>query len=84
MLESLFKKVAGLKAHNVIKKRPQLRCFSVNIANFLRLPVSKNICERLLFDCFNGSMLHGPKGSRSKWYDGVRLQGLRILNLNKL
>ena len=75
MLGSLFKKVAGLKARNFIKKRLQLRCFLVNIAKFLRLAISKNICEPLLFDSFNGSMLHGPKGSRSKLYDGVRLQG---------
>ena len=75
MLESLFKKVEGLKARKFIKKRPQHRCLLVNIAKFLRLPISKNICERLLFDCFNGSMLHGPKGSRSKLDDGVRLQG---------
>ena len=34
------------------------------------------ICERLLFDFFNGSLLHGPKGSRGRLYDGVRLQGL--------
>ena len=68
VLESLFKKVAGLKARNFIKKRHQHRCFPVNIAKFLRVPISKNICERLLFDCFNGSILHGPKSSRSKLY----------------
>ena len=26
------------------------------------LPISKNICKRLLFNFFNGSPLHGPKG----------------------
>ena len=31
------------------KKRLQRRCFSVNIAKFLRIPIFKNICERLLF-----------------------------------
>ena len=36
VLESLFEKVAGLKACNFIKKRPQHRCFPVNIAKFLR------------------------------------------------
>ena len=77
MLESLFKNVAGLQACNFIKPRPQQRCFPVNIAKFLILLISKNICERLLFDFFNGSLLHGPKGSRSRLYDGVRLQGLR-------
>ena len=76
MLESLFKKVAGLKACNFIKKRPEHRCFPVNIAKFLILLNSKNNCERLLFDFFNGSLLHRPKGSRSRLCDGARLQGL--------
>ena len=75
MLESLFKKVAGLKACNFIKKRPEHRCFPVNIAKFLILLNSKNNCERLLFDFFNGSLLHRPKGSRCRLYDCVRLQG---------
>ena len=35
MLESLFNKVAGLKACNFIKKRFQHRCFPVNILKFL-------------------------------------------------
>ena len=73
LLESLFKKVAGLKACNVIKKRPKHGCFPVNIAKFLILLNSKNNCERLLFD--NVSLLHRPKGSRFRLYDGVRLQG---------
>ena len=76
VLESLFKNVAGLKAYNFIKKGPQHGCFPVNIAKFLILLISKNICQRLLFDIFNGSLLHGPKGSRSRLYDGVRLQVL--------
>ena len=46
--ESLFNKVAGLKVCNFIKKRIQHKCFPLNIANFLRTPVLKNICERLL------------------------------------
>ena len=76
MLESLFKNVAGLKACNFIKKRPERRYFPVNIAKLLILLSLKNICERLLFDFFNGSLLHRTKGSRSRLYDGVRLQGL--------
>ena len=36
MLGSLFNKVAGLKAYNLIKKRLTHRCFPVNIAKFLR------------------------------------------------
>ena len=75
MLESLFKKVAGLKASNFFKKRSEQSYFPVNIANFLILLNSKNNCERLLFDLFNGSLLHRPKGSRFRLHDGVRLQG---------
>ena len=76
VLESLFKNVADLKAWNFIKKRPQNRCSPVNIAKCLILLISKIIGERLLFGFFNGSLLHRPKGSRSRLYDGVGLQGL--------
>ena len=40
--------VPGLKACKLIKKRPQHRCFPVNIAKFLRTPVLRNSCKRLL------------------------------------
>ena len=63
-VEVLFKNVPGMNASNFIKKRSQNRCFL------------EIICERLLFDFFNGSLLHGPKGSRSRLHDSVRLQGL--------
>ena len=63
VLESLLKKAADLKVCIFIKKRPRHRCFPVNIAKFLRLPILKNISERLPFDCFNGSLLHGPQAS---------------------
>ena len=43
MLNSLLKKVAGRKVCNFVKKGLQHRCFSVNIAKFLRAPVLKNI-----------------------------------------
>ena len=36
-----------VKVCNFIKKILQHRCFSVNIANFLRTPILKNICGRL-------------------------------------
>ena len=72
MSDSLLKNVAGLKACNFIKKRPQNRCFPVNIAKFLILLTSEIICGRQLFDFFNGSLLHRPKGSRARLYDGVR------------
>ena len=41
------------------------------IAKFLILPILKNICKRLLFNFFNGSLLHGPKGLRSRLHDDV-------------
>ena len=50
VLESPFNKVAGLQACNFIKRRLQRRCFPVNIAKFLRTPILKNNCERLLLD----------------------------------
>ena len=43
-----FYKVAGLKACIFIKKRIQHRCFLVNIAKFLRIPILKKVCKRLL------------------------------------
>ena len=48
MLESLFRKVANLKASNFIGKRLKHRCFPVKLAVFLRTPILKNIYERLL------------------------------------
>ena len=36
VLQSLFNKVASLKAFNFIKKRLHHKCFLVNIAKFLR------------------------------------------------
>ena len=44
------------------------------LREFLRLSISKNISERLLFDFFNSSLFHGPEVSRSRLNDGVRLQ----------
>ena len=45
---SFFNKVAGLRPVSVLKKRLQHRYFPVNIAKFLRTPILRNICERLL------------------------------------
>ena len=66
-----------MKVCNFIKKSLQHRCFHLNIAKYLIMLFSKNICKRLLFGFFNGSLFHGPKGLRSRFYDGIRLQGLR-------
>ena len=48
VLESLVHKVAGLKACNFIKKRPQHMSSLVKFVNFLRTPIVKDIRERLL------------------------------------
>ena len=48
MLKSPFNKVAALKAGYFIKKRLHHRCFPANIAKFLRTPILKNSCKRLL------------------------------------
>ena len=37
-----------IKASNFFKKRLQHRCFPVNIAQFLRTPTLKNVCDQLL------------------------------------
>ena len=66
VLESLFKKV---------KKEAPTQIFSCEYCEIFILPVLKNICEQLLFDCFNDSLLHEHKGSWSRLYDGIRLQG---------
>ena len=50
-------------------------CFPVNIAKLLILPILRKILKRLLFNFFNGSLLHGLEGLRSGFYDGVMLQG---------
>ena len=43
-----FNKNAGLQGPSFIKKRLEHRCFFANIEKFLRTPILKNICERLL------------------------------------
>ena len=48
VLESVFNKVAGLRAYNFIAKKLQHRCFPVKFAKIFRIPILKNICEQLL------------------------------------
>ena len=48
VLESLFNKVARLRACNFIRKRLQYRYFPMNIAKFLTKTILKNICKRLV------------------------------------
>ena len=47
---SLLKRNSNTGGCNFTKKRLQHRCFSVNIAKFLRTPILKNNCERLLLN----------------------------------
>ena len=46
VLESLLDKVTTLQSCNL--KRLQYRCFPVKFPKFLRAPILKNICKRLL------------------------------------
>ena len=48
VLDSLLKKFADPRTFNFIKKRLKHSCFSVKSEKFLRTPILKNICERLL------------------------------------
>ena len=50
MLRPVFKKVAGLKACEFIKKRLQNRLFPVNFAKFVRTPILKNISKQLVLN----------------------------------
>ena len=43
-----FNRVADFRPATILKKRLEHKCFPVNIAKFLRTPILKNICERLL------------------------------------
>ena len=52
MLESLFYKVESLQASNFSKKRLLHRSFLLKFAKFLRTPILKNICGRLVL-CIN-------------------------------
>ena len=44
----VFNRNTGLQGPSFIKKRLEHRCFFASIGKFLRTPILKNICERLL------------------------------------
>ena len=48
MLETPFNRLAGFKTCYFLKKRLQHRCFTVNIAKFLRTLILIKICKQLL------------------------------------
>ena len=60
MKESLFSEFADIQSYKLIKRRLQHRCFTVNIRRFLRIPVLKNICERLAL--FEEHLRTAPSG----------------------
>ena len=48
VLESLFNKVAGLRPSTLLKRSSNTGVFTWILRNFLRTPILKNICKRLL------------------------------------
>ena len=74
LLESLFNKVVGAQACNLIAKRLQDKCFSVNIGNFLGTPILKNTCERLLlimaiWPCFSRKYAIQSRSNKLFWVE---------------
>ena len=57
-LESVFSKVAGLRACDVVKNKLRHGCFPVRFAKFFRIPILKNICRRLLLHFRHNSHHH--------------------------
>ena len=51
-----------------------MQVFPVDIAKLVRLPLLKNIYERLLLERFSGSLLQKPNVSMSILCASVRLQ----------
>ena len=56
------------------QEKTPMQVLPVDIAKLVRLPLLKNIYERLLLECFNGSLLQRPKVSMSILRASVRLQ----------
>ena len=71
---SLFNKVAGLKACNLIKKRLQHRRFLINIAKFLRTPLWKTSMN----GCFWRSILLINPITHVVNYSARGLRGINI------
>ena len=72
-LESVFKKSKVWRPATLLKRDPNKGVFL-----WILLPdyLFRKTLPSAVFDCINCSLLHGPKGSRSTFYDGVRLQDL--------
>ena len=78
VLESILIKLQGLRACNFIKKKLQHRCFLTKFVKFLRIPIVKNICERLLL-YFQHNSHHHFHYNHFHYHRKVHLYRLRIL-----
>ena len=76
--KKLFVKISQYSLENAcvgvsFQKKTPMQVFPVDIAKLVRLPLLKNIDERLLLERFNGSLLQRPKVSVSILCASVRL-----------
>ena len=74
MLGSLLLKLQVFKPATFLKKDSNTGV-SCGYCTSFKANILKNICERLLLDYFNGSLIHRPKGLMYVLYDNVRLEG---------
>ena len=70
---SLLNALLDVKTATLLKRDPT-GVFQCILQSFY-LPILKDICKQLLLNFLNGSLLHGPKGLRSRLYGSFRLQG---------
>ena len=85
LCRSLFLTCYRVESRCYIKKRLQHRCIPVNFAQFLRTPILRHICKKLLptnclsvFDQFVGSALKGLNSLRSTSKFDVMWWGKRL------
>ena len=64
MFVSLFNKAAALHTCNFTIKRVQHRHFPVKFVKFVRTPILKNICERLLLSSVNFEIMNWTQKCR--------------------
>ena len=67
-----LKKIAGLKAPTQV--------FSCEYCEIFKNIYFEKHLRTAAFDCFNSSLPHEPKVSRSRLYDGLKLQGLQVFS----
>ena len=60
----------------LFKRNPNIGVFPCEYCEIFKATYFEKYLRPAAFDCFNGSLLHGADGSRSKLYNGVRLEGL--------